>query len=233
MCFDFATIPSSATYAIGVMVKTPGRSAVKTRLAQAIGVKKAEALFAAAITATASILQAAQAHLPILPYWIVAEADGLNDPLWRTFPVRYAGSGDLGTRLHRAYGALLNAHYGGAMLIGADTPQLDVRYLIQTLAALTKHQLVVGPARDGGFYLFAGNIPLPARVWKTVLYSRDDTLMQLCQQLPCMPYRLSLLTDFDTQESLLQALQEIPQNATSAQKYWQKMALSSLESHSI
>ncbi len=62
------------------------------------------------------------------------------------------GEGDLTARLERiAARALAQAPW--FMAIGADSPGLPRRNLEAAKAALLRHEAVLGPAEDGGFYL--------------------------------------------------------------------------------
>jgi glycosyltransferase A (GT-A) superfamily protein (DUF2064 family) len=60
------------------------------------------------------------------------------------------GGGDLGARMRRA----LAAHPPGpAMLVGTDIPGLTAAHIAAAFALLGRHDVVFGPASDGGFWL--------------------------------------------------------------------------------
>lgn len=60
------------------------------------------------------------------------------------------GRGDLGTRMLRALRA---CPPGPVVLIGADIPALGSRHIAAAFRLLGSHDLVFGPAEDGGFWL--------------------------------------------------------------------------------
>jgi uncharacterized protein len=62
------------------------------------------------------------------------------------------GEGDLGARLERVMHRAL-AEAPGALLIGADLPGLPPGHLELAREALSRAEVVLGPAADGGFYL--------------------------------------------------------------------------------
>ena len=64
------------------------------------------------------------------------------------------GDGDLGARMARALSRHLAAT-GPAILIGTDCPALDADYLRAAARALESHDVVIGPAEDGGYVLVA------------------------------------------------------------------------------
>jgi len=160
--------------AIAIFVKTPGLSPIKTRLAADIGSTEAIRFHRLAAAATAEVISACG---PLLtPYWAVAEEAAFADETWLGFPRIWQGPGSLGQRLHRIHAQLLNRH-DSALLIGADTPQLTPALLQRSTAMLREPETsyVMGPANDGGFWLFGSKRPVPATTWRAVPYSRHDT----------------------------------------------------------
>ena len=61
------------------------------------------------------------------------------------------GFGDLGARMARALRR--HAGQGPALLVGSDIPALGARHVWQAFRALGDHELVFGPATDGGYWL--------------------------------------------------------------------------------
>jgi len=61
--------------------------------------------------------------------------------------------GDLGVRLSRAFESAANEGAEAFVAIGADCPDLDERILDEAFLALENHDAVIGPAKDGGYYL--------------------------------------------------------------------------------
>jgi rSAM/selenodomain-associated transferase 1 len=166
------------TTALAIFVKTPGHSPIKTRLAASIGAPAAIEFHRVAAGAVAEVAQSAGTGLQA--YWAVAERAALEDPLWQDLPRLWQGDGGLGARLQRVYATLL-ARHGRVLLVGADAPQLTRELLLQACDALNRPATpwVIGEARDGGFWLFGGRVPIAAAVWQGVRYSQADTAAQL------------------------------------------------------
>jgi glycosyltransferase A (GT-A) superfamily protein (DUF2064 family) len=168
--------------AVAIFVKTPGLSPVKTRLAKGIGGALATEFHRRAASAVAAVAYAAGSD--IRPHWAVAERDALAHPAWSAFPTLWQGDGELGTRLERVHAALLERH-GSVLLIGADAPQVTPA-LLRAASRTVRHggpPYAIGPATDGGFWLFGGRAPMPAVVWRSVAYTRADTRARLAEAL--------------------------------------------------
>jgi hypothetical protein len=66
------------------------------------------------------------------------------------------GAGDLGIRMRRA---LETCRPGPVVLVGADIPALHAGHVAAAFRLLRTHELVFGPAKDGGFWLVGARHP--------------------------------------------------------------------------
>src|ERR1051325_1477302 len=74
-----------------------------------------------------------------------------RERLWpQSVPMEGQGGGDLGQRMRRALAA---CPPGPAVLIGTDIPALGPEHIAEAFRLLGNHDLVFGPAADGGFWL--------------------------------------------------------------------------------
>ena len=184
--------------AVAIFVKTPGLSPIKTRLAATIGVSLAEHWHQLAAQAVAEIAQAASIG-PV--YWAVAEAEGVDYPLWQGLPRRLQPQGALGTRMAHIHNGLIQSH-GQAILLGADTPQIVPTDLVQASDWLSKTspRQVIGPATDGGFWGYGSNRVIEPNRWERIAYSQADTLKTFQAQFDGVGSWLSLATHTDVDE---------------------------------
>lgn len=166
--------------AVAIFVKTPGLSPIKTRLARGIGARAAAEFHRRAATCVAAAARAAMPEL--VPYWAVAEKQGHR--FWQGFPTLWQGGNDLGCRMAHVYAGLL-ARHGRVLLIGADIPQVSSSLLLQAAEVIRapRAAYALGPARDGGFWLFGGTRPVPLETWLSVPYSRGDTCQRMASAL--------------------------------------------------
>lgn len=201
--------------ALAIFVKTAGHSPVKSRLAAMHGAAFAEDFHALAARAVASVALRAQAALGITAYWAVAESTALDR--WPGLPVIAQAQGGLGERMARVQAQLV-ARHGFGMLIGADAPQLSVGLLKQAHGwlAAPPSRLALGPAADGGFWLFGANLAPPLACWTHVEYSSADTARDFTASMKDLGqwHTLPTLTDADRSQDLpivLKELQALPE----------------------
>ena len=197
--------------AIATFAKTPGLSQVKTRLAEDIGKDKAEEFYNLSVKATEEMLLELKHKLRnnIEVYWALAEENGVNNTMWSKFEAVWTGEGDLGKRLFNISDKLLKKH-DNVILIGTDSPQLNSELLSQVIDILNKgsEDCVIGPAYDGGFYLFGCTNSIPEQIWTSVTYSKANTLKQLLNRLKeqNIPYSLMKYIGDVDEEGDLQTL---------------------------
>jgi hypothetical protein len=159
----------SGIYCIFAKWPTPGR--VKTRLARTIGAQAAAALARAFLEDTLENLANDGKE-------VVLALDDSTSVLSLPFPVRVwpQGGGDLGERLKRVLSRALVRH-PWAIAYGTDSPNLPLSRRRAAVEALTNHggpEAVIGPCRDGGFYLL-GVRKLPAGSLEGIRWSTTST----------------------------------------------------------
>ena len=202
------------TGGLAIFVKTPGLSPVKSRLAGACGEEHAVGWYLKAATAVASVARAARSQCDVAAYWAVAE--GHAKEAWPDLPVIAQGDGGLGARMARVHAALVERH-GFGLLLGADAPQLTVELLAEAIDWLSDPapRLLLGPASDGGFWLFGANVVPAVAAWTRVQYSAAGTARELQRSMHGRgEWRtLPTLTDLDTADdwaAVSEALRILP-----------------------
>lgn len=197
---------------IAVFGKTPGLSPIKTRLAATIGKKKANELYNLCVDSTQTTLEKFVQHNPEWRIvWAVGEKKGLEHPYWteRPFDKIWTGDGYLGTRLHQVYSTLIQEHEA-VLLTGTDSPQLNPETFIDAAKHIEESGSVIGPASDGGFYLFGNTREIPQTVWESVPYSvettRGELLKRVVDDIPHLPEK----SDLDIYEDIQTLIDEMP-----------------------
>jgi hypothetical protein len=100
----------------------------------------------------------------------------------RGIPVTSQGRGDLGERMRCA---LADCPPGPVVLIGTDIPALGAHHIAEAFRLLGRHDLVFGPAADGGFWLVgARRSPRLPPVFGEVRWSGPHALADVLANLP-------------------------------------------------
>ena len=110
---------------------------------------------------------------------------------------------DLGERMFRALRQGLNGH-PCVILVGSDCPQLDGAYLGRAVEALQQHEVVLGPAEDGG-YVLIGARSVEAAWFEGVAWGSERVFEQTVERLEATGARwcaLQPLRDIDRPEDL-------------------------------
>ena len=102
---------------------------------------------------------------------------------------------DLGTRMHRACETLFKLGYHHVLIVGTDVPSLPLEYYQQALELLEKHDIVLGPARDGGYYLIGLNRPVPT-LFENMPWSTDQVLPLTCEKASSLGLTIASLPEW-------------------------------------
>jgi rSAM/selenodomain-associated transferase 1 len=119
-----------------------------------------------------------QLHLAVTP-----DCARRRARLWpRGVAVAAQGEGDLGHRMRRA---LALCPPGPAVLVGSDIPALAAHHIADAFRLLGGHDLVFGPAGDGGFWLVgARRCPRLPPLFGPVRWSGPHALADALANLP-------------------------------------------------
>jgi len=73
-------------------------------------------------------------------------------PQWQKLSLSFQEGEDLGERMYAAAITGLK-EFKGVILVGTDCPFINTNYLMKACHALNAHDVVIGPAADGGYVL--------------------------------------------------------------------------------
>jgi hypothetical protein len=189
---------------IAVFARRPVAGRVKTRLSPALPETLALDLHRAMLGDALAAAAEARAGTRAL-WWAGAPAEPATLEAPAGFEVREQGDGDLGARLERACAAMLRSPGDRAVVIGADCPDLDAAYLDAAFGSLAAHDLVLGPARDGGYTLIGLKRAAPG-LFRGVAWSTGAVLEQTLERARSLALgvaRLEPLEDLDTPADLV------------------------------
>ena len=182
-----------------VLLKAPRPRTVKTRLAATLGA-------VAACAAYRHLVETLLRHLPALenvelcftPDDAGSEVKPWAQPSWR---LTAQGNGDLGCRLEQAFRRSFDEGARRVVIIGSDCPDVGERDIQAAWAALSSHDVVLGPATDGGYWLIGLHAPRPDLL-ANIPWSTDGVLRQTlerCRAAGLTTHLLRELSDVDTE----------------------------------
>lgn len=184
-----------------VFYRNPELGKVKTRLAAAIGDAKAYSIYLLLSEHTRSVVDRLPQQKALYYSDFIDRDDAWSNDEYHKFV--QSGS-DLGEKMENAFKAGFNAGFKSICIIGTDCLELSEKVVTEAFRKLLTHDVVVGPAVDGGYYLLGMNylhsILFKDKKWgtKTVL---TDTLKDI-RLLGLTVFELELLNDIDRVEDL-------------------------------
>lgn len=137
--------------AIILFVRFPERGRVKTRLAEDIGEENARVLSHYFVLDLLETLHCCNRFLHIC-YFPPEAGKEMQDWLGRQYSYMPQNGGTLGEKMRNAFHEVFRQGCEEALLMGSDIPDLPLA-VIESAYSFTRHEAVIGPSRDGGYYL--------------------------------------------------------------------------------
>lgn len=195
------TIPTADSDVI-LLAKEPQPGFSKTRLAAAIGAEAAARLSDSFLRQSISLArrQARRLYVSFTP----ADARETFEAMAPDARLFAQPDGDLGRRLLHAFDTALADGARQPVLIGSDSPTLPSHLLRVAQRLLQTHDVVLGPAEDGGYYLIGMNAPRAA-LFRGVDWGQDTVLQQTLTRAAMAGLTVATLPywyDIDTAQDL-------------------------------
>lgn len=190
--------------ALIIFVRKPEAGKVKTRLAAQIGNEKALEVYIKLLQHTKFVALESDCDKYIFA------TENRDDNTWRGFNIEQQSEGDLGERMAHAFENLFNKNYKKVVIIGSDCPGLSVKHLEEAFGSLNNHDVVIGPAHDGGYYLL-GMKKLHKKIFENKNWSTDSVFadsMHTIDKLHLSCFQLETLIDVDEEKDLPDSLKQ-------------------------
>lgn len=198
---------------IAVFARPPVPGRVKTRLSPALPAALAAELSAALLADTLDAARASSAGERTL-WWAEAPAiEAAPDG----FAVRLQSGDGLGERLDDATRALLSEPGDRVVVIASDLPAISAGLIDEAFAALDRHDLVLGPASDGGYWLVGLLCPIPG-VFEGMALTTDAVValsLAAVVRSGLSVHLLAKLDDVDTPANLARVVAAVAAGRTS------------------
>ncbi len=192
--------------ALIIFAKYPREGEVKTRLAKAMGEKFAVSFYKACAENT---FKECEKIIPINVSVYLFYADRKDEKLisnWASnrFLYKEQNGETLGERMENAFSQVFHDEAGSAIIIGTDLPDISYPLIAEAFEALEKHQVVIGPSSDGGYYLLGMN-ELYSSLFSGIKWSTGSVLkstIEIIKNKNLSAKILKELTDIDEHKDL-------------------------------
>ncbi len=169
-----------------IFTRNPEFGKVKTRLARDIGHQAALDIYKFLLAHTAKICT------PLDTEKAVYYSEEIpNNDLWNAtvFQKKKQIGEDLGERMQNAFAEGFNLGYSKIIIIGSDLYDIETKDLEQAFKVLNNHEIVIGPAEDGGYYLL-GMKQLYPKLFKNKNWGTATVLQDTINELKKSNYKL-------------------------------------------
>ncbi len=180
-----------------IFVKHPIPGQVKTRLAKSIGNERAAEVYRKLLSFTKEQVEQLSADKVVFYGNVLPEKD-----LWAEARyLRKLQQGQtLGDRMKAAFRWGFQQEYKKIVIIGSDCSQLTPSILAEAFQILDQHEVAIGPAKDGGYYLLGMKQEIP-QLFAKKAWSTDSVLSTTIKDLEDLHLSYQLLpelSDIDT-----------------------------------
>jgi len=215
-----ASSPQRAEGALVIFAKAPVPGQVKTRLCPPLTQDEAATLHGSFVLDTLERTKAviAKERLSIDRY--IACLPSTSLVFFKILEERHGVrlldqvGDDLGQRMHRAFVDLFGRGYRQVFIVGTDVPTLPFSIYQQAVSLIESHDLVLGPASDGGYYLIGLKRPMP-ELFTDVPWSTTNVLAATRRNASTLGLTVGVLKewrDVDVADDLRALIQDCAQD---------------------
>jgi uncharacterized protein len=191
-----------------IFYRNPELGKVKTRLAATIGDERALALYFLLAKHTREITQNLSCDKVVFYSDFVDKEDAWDNNI---FQKELQSGIDLGEKMQNAFSWAFDMGYQHVCIVGTDCFELQKEIIEQAFVFLKLNNAVLGPAKDGGYYLLGMN-KLHSQLFKNKIWSSSEVALQTITDFNSLQlnfHALPTLSDVDTIEDLPLQLQHL------------------------
>lgn len=197
-------LPENGNRLIAVLTRNPVAGMVKSRLAASVGPETALEVYRKLRNHTAEVLRTCHAEKAVFYSNEIPDEDCFVEIGALSFLQK---NDEFGQRMRHTFTTGFSLGFLRVVLIGTDCPDIDAAIIDSAFDALDSFDAVLGPARDGGFYLIGLNCDRP-ELFVNRTWSHEHVLQETLHILDKTGATFTLLPelqDIDTFEDLRQS----------------------------
>lgn len=157
-----------------VFAKEPEEGRVKTRMSGVLTEGQCVELYKAFLADTLVLAGKAACEERVLAFEAVGQPNYIKSVAGEMSIMEQKGD-DLGEKMYNAMADATEAGADRTVIIGSDAPTLPTAYIEEAFVLLGEHDVVAGPASDGGYYLIGMRTP-HREIFRDVDWSGDEVL---------------------------------------------------------
>lgn len=207
--------------ALIIFIKTPIPGLVKTRLQPELTEDQSAELYCSFLMDLDRKFKKAE-HFDT---WYAVSPQKFNEDILATFVQMdkyfFQEGHDLGERMQNAFQVIIEKGYNKTVLIGSDIPSITRDIIHQAFQQLDTFNCILGPSKDGGYYLIALSKIYP-EIFKDLPWSTSLVLEKTSEILNKIGLSYNLLAeieDIDTYEDLLSFYQDLKNRSSKDPDY--------------
>ena len=184
-----------------VFTRNPELGKVKTRLAKTVGASSALDIYTFLLEHTEIIIRNITSDKAVYYSEKIREGDLWDNNIY----LKYLQEGDdLGEKMHNAFKNAFNKDYEKVVIVGSDLFDLKESHLLEAFQKLNTRDVVIGPAKDGGYYLL-GLKKMYSEIFNNKNWGTETIFQETMQDLNNVDVHLLVeLNDIDTYDDLKQ-----------------------------
>ncbi|MEL6137637.1 MAG: TIGR04282 family arsenosugar biosynthesis glycosyltransferase [Cyanobacteria bacterium J06628_6] len=187
-----------------LFTRYPEPGTTKTRLIPRLGAVRAAQLQRQMTEHMVREIGSIRARISLEIHFSGGCLDRMKNWLGRHLTYRSQSPGGLGQSLHQAFSRQFESGKTGVVVIGSDCPDISAAHLEEAFRRLQTHDVVLGPAEDGGYYLI-GLRQAQAELFKGISWGTAAVFEQtreIATRLNLSIATLEQLSDVDRPEDL-------------------------------
>lgn len=188
--------------ALIIFVKNPEYGKVKTRLTESVGESEALEIYKDLLKHTREVASSVAADRLVYFDSYIPDEDTIFDEA--EFIYRLQKGEDRGSRMSRAFEEIFDDDYDRGIIIGSDCLDLNSEIMERAYEELDEADVVIGPARNGGYYLLGMN-ECYSELFSDKEWSSNTVFEATISdmiRLGLIWYELPMLSEVDTLEDL-------------------------------
>ncbi|MFU8794487.1 MAG: TIGR04282 family arsenosugar biosynthesis glycosyltransferase [Dethiobacteria bacterium] len=176
-----------------VFAKAPLSGEAKTRLSPPLTAIEAATLAETFLLDTLEMVGTIKLNTDIIIYYTpITAANYFTHLIPGSWQMKPQQGRSLKMKITNAFRIEIGNSYQPVIIIGTDSPTLPPQYLTEAFKIISKVDLVIGPALDGGFYLIGMNKFYP-ELLKPVTLSKPESCEKLVESAVRMELTFKML----------------------------------------